>query len=87
MLIRLMEFSGAESGAFSSIIGSDAADWTVLYNPGNDGQIDLRFDGGSSSSVPEPSAWLDVVFMLSLVAFRGSAKLRGRARMVAGALR
>jgi fibronectin-binding autotransporter adhesin len=40
-IFELASFTGAESGVFSGIIGSDASDWTVLYNPG---QVDLEFN-------------------------------------------
>jgi hypothetical protein len=70
-LFTLMDFTGAETGAFLSINGSDPGAWTVLYDPGNNGQVDLRFDGIGLASVPEPSAWPDIVFFLVLVAVGG----------------
>jgi hypothetical protein len=51
----LMDFTGTETGTFSEIIGSDAADWTVLYF-GH--QIDLEFNASGSGvgSVPESAS-------------------------------
>ncbi len=62
-MFTLMDYTGAESGAFAGILGTDAAYWSVLYNPG---EVDLRFAGLPPASAPEPSAWLDVVFMFGL---------------------
>jgi len=38
---ELIGYSGGKSGAFSGVTGSDASEWTVLYNPG---QVDLEFN-------------------------------------------
>src|ERR1017187_6939436 len=38
---ELINYSGAKLGAFSGVTGSDASEWTVVYNPG---QVDLEFN-------------------------------------------
>ncbi len=45
---ELIGYSGGKSGAFAGVTGSDAAEWTVLYIPG---QVDLEFN---ATSVPPP---------------------------------
>ena len=68
-LFTLMDFSGTENGIFSSIIGSDLGDWSVLYNPGNNGQVDLEFVGRPNTAVPDSGscAGLGAVILLALV--------------------
>ena len=69
-LFTLINFSGTEYGTFSSIIGSDMGNWNVLYNPGNNGQVDLEFIGRpTNATVPEAGscAWLLAVVMLAMI--------------------
>lgn len=78
-LFTLFNFTGTEVGAFSGITGSDANDWTVLYDANN---IELEFKE-PTSSVPEPSVWLDRLF-LALVALSGPMILKRRNAAPAG---
>jgi hypothetical protein len=63
-IFDLIAFSGEEINEFSKIIAADSADWRVLYNPNDNGQVDLEFDTG----VPEPNfVFLHVALALALV--------------------
>ena len=67
-VFNLIQFNGAETGYFSGIEGSDAAGWTVLYGAKVSDLIQLEYidPNATPPCVPEPSVWLDQVFLLSL---------------------
>jgi fibronectin-binding autotransporter adhesin len=73
-LFTLMALTGGiETGAFSGITGSDAADWIVLYNGNN---VELQF-GSAIGGVPEPSTWAMMLIGfagLGFVAYRRQKK-------------
>jgi hypothetical protein len=66
-LFDLISFSGVESGQFSGILGASQAFWTVLYNPNNNGKVDLQYNH-PVSGVPEPNfVFLNLAVGLALV--------------------
>jgi hypothetical protein len=73
----LIDYSGDETGGFSNITGADAQDWIVNYHDsqGSDPFVVLTYDGPNikppPQGVPEPSAWMDWVFLV-VVAAAGS---------------
>ena len=86
-IFTVMTFTGTETGTFAGgVTGSEADAWTVLYNPGNNHEVDLEFlgttgggGGGGGETVPEPSAWMDIVFMVSLALFAPFIRTKARA--------
>lgn len=58
---------GHETGAFTSIIGSDAADWTVLYN-GTNVELESNLALPNSVSEDESTLWLAGAALAALFA-------------------
>lgn len=63
-------FSGQFTGGF------DPSLWSVLYTGSGPGQLDLEYLGAPASSVPEPSAWADLLFLAALAASAPLARRR-----------
>jgi len=73
-LFDLINFTGTETGAFSSITGADAGDWTLVYNAN---RVELEYtppaeNGPPPSAAPEPSTYglCAVLAILAVVARR-----------------
>jgi hypothetical protein len=78
---ELMDYTGAESGIFSTITGSDAGFWSVLLESG---QVDLEFNSSGSTitnTVPDVGSTL-LLFSAGLASLALFGR-RGRDRIVA----